>query len=456
MEILQKKNNKKLFFIILGLILAIATITAVVITTSSNSPKNRLKRLLNEGNKYLSELNIESAIASFSKAIEIDPHNVNAYLGLADAYCAQADEYISLAQYSDAASAYSKAISILNDYTKINGENSDISSKLIVIESLANDLTNYGYLSDSALISDELSSNTASNEDSSEYELGPELVAEEIAFFEDIWSYMENSEYEKLHHYLVDNRELLFSVVYNKIISAEFRDDDISDHVNLRYGYEQISYGYIDNQLIACQDVTVPQILLIDYIDYTDNSFTVAIYLGGLSNNIPEGDAHRYKNEYWAPSDTHPQLDAYAYINTTFREGNVDGDFVFEDICNYDNINYRKIIGHADNGVLNGECTFYENNEYPIDDSNSLIITKSCGEINYSYSDGKVILDDNWSLNGDDYEGGTAHYEYSDGRSRDFENHLLSREAAENMLDKMGIIGWARNGLLGGGCGLFA
>ncbi|WP_312832224.1 tetratricopeptide repeat protein [Sedimentibacter saalensis] len=41
---------------------------------------------LSLGQKYLNELNYENAIIAFQKIIEVDPKNVPAYLGLADAY----------------------------------------------------------------------------------------------------------------------------------------------------------------------------------------------------------------------------------------------------------------------------------------------------------------------------------------------------------------------------------
>lgn len=38
------------------------------------------------GEKYLTELKYDQAVIAFSKAIEIEPKNTRAYLGIADAY----------------------------------------------------------------------------------------------------------------------------------------------------------------------------------------------------------------------------------------------------------------------------------------------------------------------------------------------------------------------------------
>ena len=55
------------------------------------------------GQKYLTETNYTEAVASFTEAIELDPENIPAYMGRAEAY-------IGLKQYDDAKADYTTAI----------------------------------------------------------------------------------------------------------------------------------------------------------------------------------------------------------------------------------------------------------------------------------------------------------------------------------------------------------
>ena len=55
------------------------------------------------GRKYLSELNYTEVVASFTEAIGLDPENIPAYMGRAEAY-------VALKQYDDAKADYTTAI----------------------------------------------------------------------------------------------------------------------------------------------------------------------------------------------------------------------------------------------------------------------------------------------------------------------------------------------------------
>ena len=55
------------------------------------------------GQKYLTELNYTEAVASFTEAIKLDPNNIQAYMGRAEAYK-------GLKQYNDAKADYTTAI----------------------------------------------------------------------------------------------------------------------------------------------------------------------------------------------------------------------------------------------------------------------------------------------------------------------------------------------------------
>lgn len=78
-----KFNRKKWEIIGAILIILIAIIIGISIY---NTPKNRLLRQIDLGQRYLEEQNYEQAIVEFDKAIAIDPMNADAYLGKAQAY----------------------------------------------------------------------------------------------------------------------------------------------------------------------------------------------------------------------------------------------------------------------------------------------------------------------------------------------------------------------------------
>lgn len=59
-----------------------------------NSDSVRVREQLDLGEKYLTELDFDQAIVAYEKAIEIEPMNIEAYLGLADAYIGK-DDYES-------------------------------------------------------------------------------------------------------------------------------------------------------------------------------------------------------------------------------------------------------------------------------------------------------------------------------------------------------------------------
>ncbi len=70
----------------------IAIILAFVLISFSPAEQAvDITSMLSTGQKYLSEFNYEQAIAEFEKIIELDPMNVDAYIGIAEAYEAVGD-----------------------------------------------------------------------------------------------------------------------------------------------------------------------------------------------------------------------------------------------------------------------------------------------------------------------------------------------------------------------------
>jgi len=85
-------GSKKKVLTIVGIaVLAIIMAVFIGIIAYNNSIPVKLSKQLELGQKYLTEQDYEQAVVAYQAAIEIDPMNVDAYLGLADAYIGQGD-----------------------------------------------------------------------------------------------------------------------------------------------------------------------------------------------------------------------------------------------------------------------------------------------------------------------------------------------------------------------------
>jgi len=74
----------------------------IIILIGGNTPAKRYEQYLSLGDKYLTELNYEKAIVAYTKAIEIEPRNMAAYLNLAEAYASTRDDRNVGRTYQDA------------------------------------------------------------------------------------------------------------------------------------------------------------------------------------------------------------------------------------------------------------------------------------------------------------------------------------------------------------------
>jgi tetratricopeptide (TPR) repeat protein len=80
------KSTKVIVSAVVLILILASIITGAVVR--SNATVRNVKQKLELGEKYLSELNYEEAIIAFKEVIEIEPRNVDAYLGVATAYVA--------------------------------------------------------------------------------------------------------------------------------------------------------------------------------------------------------------------------------------------------------------------------------------------------------------------------------------------------------------------------------
>lgn len=122
------KNKKKKVYLSVVIIVIIAIITGLILYKNSDAVK--VREQLDLGKKYLSELEYDQAVAAYEAAIEIEPMNVDAYLGLADAYIGKSD-------YEAAALALQKGYELTQDETlknKLDEVNLEIDRLRVVAE----------------------------------------------------------------------------------------------------------------------------------------------------------------------------------------------------------------------------------------------------------------------------------------------------------------------------------
>ena len=91
------KEQKKI-----GKLIAVLWLIALLFTACASKATRAMEKV-ELGQKYLTELNYTEAVASFTEAIGLDPENIPAYMGRAQAY-------VGLKQYDDAKADYTTAI----------------------------------------------------------------------------------------------------------------------------------------------------------------------------------------------------------------------------------------------------------------------------------------------------------------------------------------------------------
>ena len=92
MSVVRKKKIAKIVGAIIFLIMLVIIIVSLVAT--GHSQTRRIQDQLELGQRYLLDMNYEQAIVIFEAVIVVNPQNIDAYIGLIDAY-AQSGDYIS-------------------------------------------------------------------------------------------------------------------------------------------------------------------------------------------------------------------------------------------------------------------------------------------------------------------------------------------------------------------------
>ena len=79
-------------------LIAVIVLVAVLLTACASKAATAADKI-ELGQKYLTELNYTEAVASFTEAIKLDPNNIQAYMGRAEAYLALGEYDKALADY---------------------------------------------------------------------------------------------------------------------------------------------------------------------------------------------------------------------------------------------------------------------------------------------------------------------------------------------------------------------
>ncbi len=84
----KRKRKKYLFLNVLGVLVIAAILIIVLALLSGKRREKQIAEQMNLGSRYLLEMEYEQAAVVFTKVIEVDPVNVDAYIGAAQAYVA--------------------------------------------------------------------------------------------------------------------------------------------------------------------------------------------------------------------------------------------------------------------------------------------------------------------------------------------------------------------------------
>lgn len=88
----MKKALKIGLRVLIMLVLIATTTFGVLFALSDKVAAFDLNEQLSFGQKYLDDHDYENAVMTYDKILEVDPRNIEAYIGLADAYLGMDDE----------------------------------------------------------------------------------------------------------------------------------------------------------------------------------------------------------------------------------------------------------------------------------------------------------------------------------------------------------------------------
>ncbi|MGN0674383.1 MAG: tetratricopeptide repeat protein, partial [Oscillospiraceae bacterium] len=85
-------KQKTRIIIYIAIAVTVLALGILAVLSASKGAAESVDKHIDLGNKYLLELSYDKAVIEFNKAIEIEPKNADAYIGLAEAYIGLGDE----------------------------------------------------------------------------------------------------------------------------------------------------------------------------------------------------------------------------------------------------------------------------------------------------------------------------------------------------------------------------
>lgn len=332
----NNNKRKKTTIIAIIAVLIIALIVGVYISGSSG---RELKKQLDLGYKFLTEQEYEQAIASFKKAIKIDPLNESAYLGMAETYVRMGD--------------FEEAKSVLEDAKKLFEENGKDATVL------EDKLTEIQSQQEKDIANKENDQNTEAVETAIEEEYGDgELPkeAEEVV--------------KKLH----GAAEFAWGIFWDRQIPWVDPNDEIeADYDGLPWHYYRVAIDGVS----SIQDMK--NYTMQNYFDepttnhLVDNMYNQWIERNGsLYINAPDGLGGPGVDDYYLyiykTSENNYMISYYTIgwgrevFNKTFNYSIKNGNYIFDDyefvgdiILGRLDIDFARIKKYADeNGIIYG------------------------------------------------------------------------------------------------------
>lgn len=145
---IKKKKKWVIPVVIASAVILFAAISSIIVIVSVVAfPKARIRKQLELGEKYLTEMDYENAILAYKEAINIDPKNEEAYIGLYDAYLGLADQCIEDGDTGGAQKNLNRVIKELEQGVTLTSSEK-IADKLAEMEELKKEIksnnTDYG------------------------------------------------------------------------------------------------------------------------------------------------------------------------------------------------------------------------------------------------------------------------------------------------------------------------
>ena len=85
------KRGKKILIFVISILVILLRVVNIFLYLYMNQPSKKAKEQLDLGQQYLLSMDYEEAIAAYEIAIELEPKNTEAYLGMAQAYIAMGE-----------------------------------------------------------------------------------------------------------------------------------------------------------------------------------------------------------------------------------------------------------------------------------------------------------------------------------------------------------------------------